>query len=160
MTVEDSKAGQIIVHRRRRTASSGANVPTLSPTRTQAQNPLHYDLAPVSEASSRAPSIIEPALPIPKKSSKRLSSLTTSTTSHPRSRNSSVHSTQTSSPSLGPSDRRSSRGVSRGDSVTSIKRESVVIGSASTRCSVSEDILAAWGSLGGMSMRDYNNGRM
>jgi hypothetical protein len=55
----------------------------------------------------------------------------------------------TSSPGLTPFDRRSSRGVSRGSSISSIKRESVAVGTASTRCSVSEDVLAAWGSLGG-----------
>ncbi|KAH7135835.1 hypothetical protein B0J11DRAFT_172051 [Dendryphion nanum] len=158
MKAENSHSSQISGHRRRRTASSGADIPTFSPARASPQHPLLHDLARVSEASSRTPSIIEPAFPIPKKNSKRVSSLTSSTNPRPRSRTSSTHSAQTSSPSLAPSDRRSSKAPSRGNSITSIKRESVAIGSASTRCSVSEDVLAAWGSLGGM--RDYNAGRM
>ena len=38
------------------------------------------------------------------------------------------------------------------------KRESIAPGTVSTRCSVSEDVLAAWGSLGGW--RDFDSGRI
>lgn len=139
-------------HQRRRTASSGAEV-SLSPLRkssytsnTNTTDPHETTLPSVSETSSRAPGIVEPK--IPRKDSKRVSSLSVNTNSVPRSRNSSIYSTRTSSP-LASTSRRSSRIVSRGNSISSAKRDSVAVGLTSTRCSVSEDVLAAWGDLGG-----------
>jgi hypothetical protein len=103
---------------------------------------------------------------VPRKSAKR-SSLTvnvnsSSTPSLPllpsRSRNSSIYSTRTngSTPSLLDSasaqSKRRSKVASKGSAGAlrdSSARDSVTIGTASTRCSVSEDVLAAWGSLGG-----------
>ncbi|PSN61069.1 hypothetical protein BS50DRAFT_164385 [Corynespora cassiicola Philippines] len=142
-------------HRRRRTASSDADITFPMPKALE-----NHDLTPVSEASSRTPSIIDPphSLPkLPRKSSRRKTSLTVSTSFPTKSRHSSVASTHASSPVTAPHERRSSRILSRGNSIHSINRESVSIGSASTRCSVSEDVLAAWGSLGGL--RDYNTAR-
>lgn len=146
------------VHQRSRTASSGADVSVshvgksfatkIAPTES------HMDLAPVSETSSRASSIRMPK--IPQKSTKRLSTLTMNTSATSRSKSSSVYSRRTSSP-VDPN-RRTSRTASRGDSISSIKRDSTAVGSASTRCSVSEDVLAAWGSLGGW--RDLDGARI
>lgn len=143
-------------HTRRRTASSGANV-AFSPIRASFPLPPStttinsasetQELAPVSEASTRPPSIvIEPK--IPRRSSKRKTGLKLNT-STPRSRNSSFYSTRGHSPATAHVERRSSRalsGLSRGSSISSSRRDSAAV---SSRCSVSEDILAAWGELGG-----------
>jgi hypothetical protein len=150
-------------HFRRRTASSGANVtinplPKPSAPNTSADMDAldareTHELAPVSEASSRAPGVVEPT--IPRKSSRRTMNTLKLNTSAPIS---SRYPARTNSPARGPLDRRMSKGISRGDSVSSSLRDSVAIGSASTRCSVSEDVLAAWGSLGGW--RDFDSGRV
>ncbi|KAF2178334.1 hypothetical protein K469DRAFT_754627 [Zopfia rhizophila CBS 207.26] len=155
---DTSRNSQASSHQRRRTASSGADV-SFSPGKhfpappKQRVDESHEQLRPVSEAGDSAtlntPSIIEPKLP--RKSSRRTSSVTGSVTG---SRHGSIvsRSSRTSSPATGTFDRRIS---SRGGSV---KRESVTPGTISTRCSVSEDVLAAWGSLGGW--RDYDSGRI
>jgi hypothetical protein len=130
-------------HQRRRTASSGADMSFPVPPSFGAK-----DLAPVSEASisSRAPSIIEPPMPaLPERSSKRAMALAM----EQRSRQSSVGS-NTSSRSHASSGnasslltgRERSRHASRGSSVASMTR-------SKARNSVSDDVLAAWGSLGG-----------
>ncbi|KAF2243677.1 hypothetical protein BU26DRAFT_106788 [Trematosphaeria pertusa] len=146
-------------HQRRRTASSGADVPT--PLGSKLTTRESCDPPPFSEASSRpssrTPSIFEHAMPqpkLPKKSPQRQSSLSASTTVLPKSRHNSIVSSRTSSPVASTRERRSSRAASRVSSMASMKKETVAVGTASTRCSVSEDVLAAWGSLGGM--RDYD----
>ncbi|KAJ4341990.1 hypothetical protein N0V87_001316 [Didymella glomerata] len=130
-------------HQRRRTASSGADMSFPVPPSFGAK-----DLAPVSEASisSRAPSIIEPPMPaLPERSSKRAMALAM----EQRSRQSSVGSNTSSrshTSSLNASSlltgRERSRHASRGSSVASMTR-------SKARNSVSDDVLAAWGSLGG-----------
>jgi CDGSH-type Zn-finger protein len=135
-------------HRRRRTASSDADVSFPVP-------PTHglTDLTPVSEVSSRAPSIIEPPR-LPTKSSKRVSGLTLLTNNIGRNRQSSVNSShsQASSRSIassllnGPDKRASSRQVTRQSSSGSM---SVHSSAKSKRNSVNDDVLAAWSSLGG-----------
>ncbi|KAL5435656.1 hypothetical protein PMIN07_012191 [Paraphaeosphaeria minitans] len=153
-------------HRRRRTASSGAEVPFSLPTKMPSTE--FRNLTPVTENLSRLPNPSDPPLDplpkLPKKSSFRNSSLTLTTSSLPKSRHSSIVSNRTASPNRSAyPDRRSSRQVSRAgsmasmNSMASIKRDSVTVGTASTRCSVSEDVLAAWGSLGGL--REYDNAR-
>lgn len=146
-------------HQRRRTASSGTDAPISLPLKPSL-NDMH-ELAPVSEASSRAPSVVEPIVPqpkLPRKSSRRGSSISVTTTGLPRSRQNSILSTRTTSPMHGHHERRSSRTPSHVSSASSsMKRSSVAMGSANTRSSVSEDVLAAWGSLGGL--RDYNTAR-
>ncbi|KAJ4295329.1 hypothetical protein N0V90_007340 [Kalmusia sp. IMI 367209] len=151
-------------HQRRRTASSGTAVPLSLPTKYQSTE--SHDLTPVTETSSRPTSAVEPLEPLPKppkKSVLRNPSLSITTTGLPKSRHSSIVSTRTSSPNRSVHERRSSRQVSRAGSLASmnsmgsIKRDSVAVGTASTRCSVSEDVLAAWGSLGGL--RDYDTAR-
>lgn len=130
-------------HQRRRTASSGADMSFPVPPSFGAK-----DLAPVSEASisSRAPSIIEPPmLTVPERSSKRAMAIAM----EQRSRQSSVGS-NTSSRSHTSSmhastlltGRERSRHASRGSSVASMTRNKA-------RDSVADDVLAAWGSLGG-----------
>lgn len=145
-------------HQRRRTASSGADVPI---SFTPKPSPhVSRELAPVSEASSRPTSMVEPTAPqpkLPRKSSRRQSSLSVSTTGLSKSRHGSIVSNRTSSPVRTQCDRKSGRSASRVSSIGSMKRESVVMGTASTRCSVSEDVLAAWGNLGGL--RDYDTAR-
>lgn len=130
-------------HQRRRTASSGADMSFPVPPSFGAK-----DLAPVSEASisSRAPSIIEPPMPaVPERSSKRAMALAL----EQRSRQSSVGSSTSSrshTSSLNAfnllTGRERSRHASRGSSVASMTR-------SKARNSVSDDVLAAWGSLGG-----------
>lgn len=153
-------------HQRRRTASSDAEVPFPLPTKMPSTE--FRNIIPVTETLSRLPNSSEPPLDplptLPKKSSFRNSPLTLTTASLPKSRHSSIVSTRTSSPNRsGYPDRRPSRQVSRAgsmasmNSMSSIKRDSVAVGTASTRCSVSEDVLAAWGSLGGL--REYDNAR-
>ncbi|KAH7383238.1 hypothetical protein BKA66DRAFT_463429 [Pyrenochaeta sp. MPI-SDFR-AT-0127] len=130
-------------HQRRRTASSATDVAFPTPP----TNTLR-DLASVSETSSRPHSIVEPPLPkVQRRNSRRTSALTLSTNGQSRSRQSSVHSTnsristfsQTSGYFNGV-EKRSSRHLSRGNSVASVK---------GNRNSVSDDVLAAWNSLGG-----------
>ncbi|KAI4943175.1 hypothetical protein J4E91_009615 [Alternaria rosae] len=77
-------------HRRRRTASSDAEMTfPVPPTSTSFR-----DLTPVSEASSRAPSIVEPALPkMPKKNARHISELALASI-ETRSRQSSIRSTE------------------------------------------------------------------
>ncbi|KAF3037783.1 hypothetical protein E8E12_003793 [Didymella heteroderae] len=130
-------------HQRRRTASSGADMSFPVPPSFGAR-----DLAPVSEASisSRTPSIIEPTMPaVPERSSKRAMAIAM----EQRSRQSSVGSNASSrshTSSLNASSlltgRERSRHASRGSSVASVTR-------SKARNSVSDDVLAAWGSLGG-----------
>jgi hypothetical protein len=122
-------------HRRRRTASSGADVTFPVP-------PTHgiRDLTPVSEASSRPPSIIEP--PMARKATKRMSGLTLLTSGTSRSRQSSIAS-QTSQQSHASS-------YGNGTDKKSSRYALSASGSAKgKRSSVSDDVLAAWGSLGG-----------
>jgi hypothetical protein len=131
-------------HQRRRTASSGADMAFPIPPSYGAK-----DLAPLSEASvsSRAPSIIEPAMPLPaaaERNSMRKSAMVLAFEQRSRKgSNASSHSNTSSlnaSVYLGGRDR--SRHASRGSSVASTSR-------SKARSSVSEDVLAAWGSLGG-----------
>ncbi|KAL1594456.1 hypothetical protein SLS60_010216 [Paraconiothyrium brasiliense] len=153
-------------HQRRRTASSGAEVPFSLPTKMPSTE--FRNLTSVTETSTRLPSPGEPPLDplpkLPKKSSFRNPSLTITTTGLPKSRHSSIVSDRAASPNRsGYPDRCTSKQVSRAgslasmNSTASIKRDSVAVGTANTRCSISEDVLAAWGSLGGM--RDYNTAR-
>lgn len=160
-TSVESRDEKLPQHFRRRTASSGANITAVNPV-PKAPTPKtssnfdtltltsrdSRDLAPVSETSSRTPSIIEPR--IPRKSSRRVMNGLKLNTNASMSRNSNIYSARTSSPARGPLDRRTSK--------SSSLRDSVGVGSASTRCSVSEDVLAAWGSLGGW--RDIEPGRV
>ncbi|KAF2866939.1 hypothetical protein BDV95DRAFT_191400 [Massariosphaeria phaeospora] len=166
---DESRFSEVSSQRpRRRTASSGAEVPfsgLVTFETTESRN-----LVLVSEAPSLTPSVIGAMAPgppmLPRKSSRRTSSLTVSTPSPlpplaARSKHGSIISSRTSSPVSAPFSRRSSRVVSRGSSIVSrgssiasIKRDSVAAGSVSTRCSVSEDVLAAWGNLGGVSHYD------
>ncbi|KAF9700452.1 hypothetical protein EKO04_001408 [Ascochyta lentis] len=134
-------------HQRRRTASSGADMSFPVPPSFGAR-----DLAPVSEAStsSRAPGIVEPACPLPalpERSSMRQSALKMAL--EQRSRQSSIvsnASSRSNASSMNVSSllngRERSRHASRGSSVTSMTR-------SKGRNSVSDDVLAAWGSLGG-----------
>lgn len=129
-------------HRRRRTASSGAEVSFPVP-------PTHglMDLTPVSEVPSRSPSIVEPPMPkLLPKSSKRMSGLTLLTNGSSRSRQSSVAS-QNSSQS------HSSSFVEKKNSRYAVSHQSsAASANGSTkgkRNSVSDDVLAAWNSLGG-----------
>lgn len=149
---------------RRRTASSGDGVPFSLPTKYQSGE--SRSLASFTEPSSRPPSTTEPSdhLPnVPKKSALRNPSLSITTTGLSKTRHSNIVSTRTSSPNRVGHQERRSRHISNAGSFTSmsskasIKRDSVAVGTASTRCSVSEDVLAAWGSLGGM--RDYDTAR-
>lgn len=150
-TKSDSSFENVSRHRRRRTASSGTEVSFPVPPTN-----VSRDLAPVAEASSRPSSFIEPALPkIPKRSSKRVSGLALAamTSNIPsakavssRSRTSSVHSNSSRASSYSQSssvysglEKKSRKSVRR--SVTSHPRED--------RNSVSDDVLAAWNSLGG-----------
>jgi len=140
---------------RRRTASSGADVPVGLPFKPSVRE--LGDLNTVSEASSPAPSLNDtsPSQPkLPTKTHHRQSTLSLSTTALPQSRHTSIASLRTASPHSQTERRRTANRVSSGSSV---KRESVALGPTSTRCSVSEDVLAAWGSLGGL--RDYERPR-
>ncbi|KAF1930116.1 uncharacterized protein M421DRAFT_385083 [Didymella exigua CBS 183.55] len=132
-------------HQRRHTSTSGASMSFPVPPSFGAK-----DLAPVTEASilSRAPSIIEPSMPaVPERSSKRKSVLALAM--EQRSRQSSVgsntssrsHASSMNAPSI-LTGRERSRHASRGSSVASMTR-------SKARNSVSDDVLAAWGSLGG-----------
>lgn len=137
-------------HRRRRTASSGADVSFPVP-------PTHgiNDLGPVPEIMSRPPSILEPPMPrLPHKSSKRISGLAVSTNGNTQSRQSSVHSSHSQASSSHSSsyahgygaEKKPSRLVSRQSSAGSL---SVSGASRGKRNSVNDDVLAAWNALGG-----------
>lgn len=149
---------------RRRTASSGDGVPFSLPTKYQPSE--SHSLASVTEASPRLSNTDEPLdlLPkIPKKNSLRNPSLSITTTGLSKTRHNNIVSTRTSSPNRVGQHESRSRHISQASSLASmsskasIKRDSVAVGTASTRCSISEDVLAAWGSLGGM--RDYDTAR-
>ncbi|KAH6865790.1 hypothetical protein BKA58DRAFT_227117 [Alternaria rosae] len=136
-------------HRRRRTASSDAEMTfPVPPTSTSFR-----DLTPVSEASSRAPSIVEPALPkMPKKNARHISELALASI-ETRSRQSSIRSTESrtsvysqTSSYYKPASKGRARHLSPDANVTSSSR---MTSNDRDRDSVSDDILAAWGSLGG-----------
>jgi hypothetical protein len=128
-------------HRRRRTASSDADVSFPVP-------PTHglRDLTPVSELFSRPPSIIEPPMPrMSSKSSKRMSGLPLLTAPSSRSRQSSIASQNSlqshASSYINGAEKKSPRYAGSATSAS---------GSAKgKRSSVSDDVLAAWNSLGG-----------
>lgn len=132
-------------YQRRRTTSSRTDMSFPVPPSFGAK-----DLAQVSEASvsSRAPSIIEPPMPaLPERSSKHKSARALAM--EQRSRQSSVVSNASSRSNASSMNATSlltgcerSRYTSRGSSVASMTR-------SKTRNSVSDDVLAAWGSLGG-----------
>ena len=129
-------------HQRRRTASSAADVTFPTPPIKASS-----DLASVTESSSHPASFIEqPLSRPPRKNSRRVNGLTLSTNGQPRNRSSTRSSNSRSSaysPASGylsGADKRASRGLSRGNSIASAR---------TTRNSVSEDVLAAWNSLGG-----------
>jgi hypothetical protein len=111
------------------------------------------ELTTVSEAASRPPSIIEPPK-LPQRNSRRnIASLTPKSNSQPASCRSSIVSNQSygsthSQVSNSPNylDVRCSSRASRESSVVSLSRSSA---SKSKHNSVSDDVLAAWGSLGG-----------
>ena len=137
-------------HRRRRTASSDAEITfPVPPTSTGFR-----DLTPVSEASSRAPSIVEPALPkMPKKKNARHISELALASIETRSRQSSIRSTESrtsvysqSSSYYKPTSKGRARHLSPDANVTSSPR---MTSNDRDRDSVSDDVLAAWGSLGG-----------
>jgi len=137
-SIKSSTSHDMSTHRRRRTASSGANVTFPAP-------PTHglTDLTPVSEASSGPPSIIEPPVPkLVQKNSKRTSGVALVTNAMSRSRQSSLNS-QSSYASLG-LEKKGSKRVSRQSSATSMRSAS-----KAKRSSVGDDVLAAWNSLGG-----------
>ncbi|KAJ8105345.1 hypothetical protein OPT61_g10236 [Boeremia exigua] len=134
-------------HQRHRPSPSDADLTFPIPPSYSAK-----DLALVSEASisSRAPSIIEPAMPlstVPENSGKRRTAMAqalgqcsrqSSVISNGSSR-SNASSANTSGLLTG---RERSRHASRGSSVASMNR-------SKARNSVSDDVLAAWGNLGG-----------
>ncbi|KAF2830609.1 hypothetical protein CC86DRAFT_367337 [Ophiobolus disseminans] len=131
-------------HRRRRTASSGAAVSFPVP-------PTHSltDLTPVSKTLSRAPSVADPAVPkLPQATSKRISGLTLLTSGTSRSRQGSVHSSHSQSSHTSSFmhgiEKRNSKRVSRQSSAASMNTAA-----KEKRNSVSDDVLAAWNSLGG-----------
>ncbi|KAF2200319.1 hypothetical protein GQ43DRAFT_481687 [Delitschia confertaspora ATCC 74209] len=143
-------------HQRRRTASSGAEVPFEPPTeklppvpkqpiKTEYLNHLPQ-LPPTSEIPSYTlgSSAVE-TQQIPRKSSRRSNAPAPITTSRTSRHNSTIPDRQGSKVTA----------LSRGNS---IRRESITPTTISARCSVSEDVLAAWGSLGGW--RDYDSGRI
>jgi hypothetical protein len=136
-------------HRRRRTASSDAEINFPAPPSSTS----FRDLSSVSEASSsRPPSIVEPPVPrLPRKIPRHISELALSA-GQSRSRQSSVHSTgsRTSNYSVASSyltgnggDTRRSKHLSPADGVFGRRM------GCEERDSVSGDVLAAWGSLGG-----------
>jgi hypothetical protein len=132
-------------HQRHRTTSSGADLDFPVPPSYGAK-----DLAPVSKASvsSRAPSIVEPKVPtLPERSSNRKNPM--ALVREQRSRQSSVASNTSSRSNVSSMNassllagRERSRHASRGSSVASMTRNKA-------RSSVSDDVLAAWSSLGG-----------
>ncbi|KAF1911212.1 hypothetical protein BDU57DRAFT_113107 [Ampelomyces quisqualis] len=138
-------------HPCRRTASSGADesIPF---------SPSHglSDLTPVSQVSSRPASIFEPSITkLSAKSSRRVSGLALLSNGNTRNREGSVHSNYSShsqsSSYVNGAERRlsSSRLVTRRSSWGSTSVRSVAASTKSKRTSVSDDVLAAWHSLGG-----------
>ncbi|KAG9187453.1 hypothetical protein G6011_05324 [Alternaria panax] len=134
-------------HRRRRTASSPTAIAfPVPPTSTGFR-----DMTPASDASFRAPSIVEPSAPkVTKKSARHISELALASI-ETRSRQGSVHSTGSrtsvysqSSSYYNSAGKRRSRHLSPEDNITSSPRMT-----SSDRDSVSDDVLAAWNSLGG-----------
>ncbi|KAL1801381.1 hypothetical protein ACET3X_001723 [Alternaria dauci] len=133
-------------HRRSRTASSPTAISfPVPPTSTGFR-----DLTPVSEASSRAPSIVEPPVSKPPKKTARHISELALASAEPRNRQSSIHSTGSrtsvysqSSSHYYSAGKRRSRHLSPEDITSSPRMTS------SERDSVSDDVLAAWNSLGG-----------
>ncbi|KAF2130246.1 hypothetical protein P153DRAFT_430504 [Dothidotthia symphoricarpi CBS 119687] len=126
-TIDGIKFG----HGRRRTASSGADMTFPAPPGHNAS-----DLPRVSEAVSRSRNIVEPSPPkLSGQNSKRVSGLMLSPSSY----------SQTSSrqSSLASNHSHVSGKRNRKSSLASMN------GSTKTRNSVSDDVLAAWGSLGG-----------
>jgi hypothetical protein len=67
----------------------------------------------------------------------------------PLTRNGSLYSRTESPAGMGPLDRRSSRATRTSRASNGSLRDGAAKRSSGTRCSVSEDVLAAWGSLGG-----------
>ncbi|RMZ67647.1 proteophosphoglycan ppg1 [Pyrenophora seminiperda CCB06] len=136
-------------HRRRRTASSDAEITFPAPPTSIG----FRDLTSVSEASSRAPSIVEPPMQkIAKKKAPRHISELAIASIETRSRQSSINSTsrssvysQASSYHQPSASNRRSRHLSPDSSFTSHPRATT----SEDRDSVSEDVLAAWNSLGG-----------
>jgi len=134
-------------HRRRRTASSDAEINFPTPPTSIG----FRDLSVISAASSRAPSIVEPPVQkLPKKKAPRHISELAIASIETRSRQSSIRSTSRSSvysqassyqPSAG---KRRSLHLSPDASFTSHPRTT-----SEDRDSVSDDVLAAWNSLGG-----------
>lgn len=124
-------------HRRRRTASSGTDMSFPIPPTSGLT-----DLAPVSEGSSRPSSVMEQMPTAPYKAPSRMSVHTLSTNGRSSSRQSnySQHSNHSHSSGHVSSEKRTSRRVSRQSSAMSMQKK---------RSSVSDDVLAAWGSLGG-----------
>jgi hypothetical protein len=145
-------------HQRRRTASSGADVPMALPSKPSIRE--LRDIGTLSGASSPAPSVnntVASQPKLPKSSHSRQSTLTVSTTNLPRSRHGSTVSLRTASPHSLAEHKKT---PSRVSSIDGIRRDSVATWSTktkSTHSSVSEDVLAAWGSLGGL--RDYERPR-
>ncbi|CAO2655934.1 Nn.00g047370.m01.CDS01 [Neocucurbitaria sp. VM-36] len=140
-------------HQRRRTASSDAAEVTFPAPPTSAVRDITF----VPEATtSRPPSIIEPSLPrLPSRNSRRISGLTLSTTGPSRSRQNSTNSTNSRTSMYSHSsgfvvnnsvEKKTSRNISRGNSVASVNGSAKGNG---TRDSISDDVLAAWNSLGG-----------
>jgi hypothetical protein len=135
-------------HRRRRTASSDADMSFPAPPTSTS----FRDLSSVSEASSSRPrSIIEP--PVPKlparKVARHISELALYASSNPRSRQSSVHSTasRTSNYSQASSYLTGNGGDKRRS--MHLRPEDPGLAKRAERDSVCDDVLAAWGSLGG-----------
>jgi hypothetical protein len=142
-SVKSNSSRELSVHRRRRTASSDADMTFPVP-------PTHgiRDLTPVSEASSRPPSIVEPPAPKPQKKAMRHISELALGSIETRQRQSSIHSTTSRTSSQG-STYVNSAGKTRSrhlspDCITSNPR---IVNE--DRDSVSDDVLAAWNSLGG-----------
>jgi hypothetical protein len=135
----------ISAHQRRRTASSGAafSLITLSPNQPA-------DVTPLPDFTPPKPSITDPAVAkLPQKSDKRMSRFIFSTDGNSRSRHSSTHSSS-SQQSL---QSRSSSSLEKKLAHRISSRQSSAMGMTidayGQRDSVSNDVLAAWGNLGG-----------
>ncbi|KNG51521.1 hypothetical protein TW65_01189 [Stemphylium lycopersici] len=145
-SIKSNSSRELSGHRRRRTASSGAEMMFPNPPGST----TFKEMAPVPEASSRPPSIIEPPAPKPSKKVARHISELALASIETRSRQSSVHST--ASRTSGYSQASSyvnSAGKTRArhlspDHITSNPRTA-----SPERDSVCDDVLAAWNSLGG-----------
>ncbi|KAF1945346.1 hypothetical protein EJ02DRAFT_500846 [Clathrospora elynae] len=145
---ETISSREIDSRQRRRTASSDTELAFPTPPSSTGIK----DLAPVSEASSRTPSIAEPPVPkLPRKNARHISELALANSVKSRSRQSSIHSTTSrtslysqASSYLSGTDKMRPRHMSPGHSVKSNRRPV-----PDDRDSVSDDVLAAWNSLGG-----------